>query len=102
MTDPGIQGDWEATKVHCACGYHAVWTVTPVGEGWDEITVVEQPGAGCCGCVPNPCRKTHKMKRTADDEWKGRLGGKPIMLSKTSDKELRHMTTDGPMVMTRS
>ena len=102
MTDPGIEGDWEARKLYCTCGYHAVWTVSSLGDSWEQIKVVEQPGAHCCGCVPNPCRKTHKMKRTGDDEWKGRLGGKPIALSKTTDKELRHMTTDGPMIMTRS
>ena len=99
MSDPGIEG--EARKLHCACGYHAVWTVSPLGS-WEEIKVVEQPGAHCCGCVPNLCRKTHKMKRTGDDEWKGRLGGKTIALSKTTDNELRHITTDGLMIMTRT
>ena len=102
MADPGIQGDWKAEKMHCACGYHAIWTVTPDNEKWDAITIKEQPGAGCCGCIPNPCLKTHKMTRTGECEWKGRLGGKTIALRKTSDAELRHMTTDGPMIMTRS
>ena len=98
--DPGIGGNWDARKQHCSCGYEAVWTVTPV-DGWDEIKVEEQAGAKCCGCVPNCFLKTHKMKRDGD-EWKGRLGGKPISLKKTSENELAHMTTDGPMVMTRS
>ena len=100
--DPGIGGDWDARKEHCGCGYEAVWKVTPV-DGWDKITVVEQPGSKCCGCVPNLIRKTHEMTRVGNsDEWKGSLGFKPVTLKKTSEKELAHMTTDGPMVMTRS
>ena len=96
-----IEGDWDATKVHCGCGYHAVWKVTAGGTGDDEITVVEQPGAACCGGVPNCFLKTHKMKKVGDGERKGTLGFKPIKLSKRSDTELYHVTTDGPMVMVR-
>ena len=43
-----IEGDWTAEKVHCACGYHAVWKVSYGGTGDSEITVTEQPGAACC------------------------------------------------------
>ena len=98
---PGIGGNWDARKEHCSCGYQAVCKVTPV-DGWDEITVEEQPGANCCGGVPNCFRKAHRMKKSGVDEWKGRLGCKPISLKKVSEKELKHVTTDGPMVMTRS
>ena len=41
------------------------------------------------------------MKKTKAGEWKGTLGFKPIKLTKTSNSELYHVTTDGPMIMTR-
>ena len=51
--------------------------------------------------VPNCCRKTHKMTSTGPGTWAGKLGGKKITLTKVSDTELMHVTTDGPMRMTR-
>ena len=97
-----IEGDWNATKEHCGFGYKAVWRVSYGGMGDDEITVTEQPGAACCGGVPNCILKTHRMKKVQDGEWKGSLGFKPIKLTKTSDAELYHVTTDGPMIMKRA
>ena len=95
-----IEGDWNATKEHCGCGYKAVWKVQLNG-GDDDITVTEQPGAACCGGVPNCFLKTHKMKKVNEGEWKGTLGFKPIKLSKRSEGKLYHVTTDGPMIMVR-
>ena len=95
-----IEGDWNATKEHCSCGYKAVWRVALDGD--DGITVTEQAGAACCGGVPNCFLKTHKMKKVDDTHWKGTKGFKPISLEKRSDNELYHHTTDGPMVMKRS
>ena len=98
--DPGIGGNWDARKQHCSCGYEAVWTVTPV-DGWDEIKVEEQAGAKCCGCVPNCFLKTHEMQKSGENQYSGRLCGKPIGLTQESDTVCRHFTTDGPMKMTR-
>ena len=96
-----IEGDWNAVKTGiCACGYTAVWKVAVDNEN-DGIIVKEQMGAKCCGCVPNPVLKTHKMKKAGDGVYQGTLGFKPIRLEKRSDKELYHVTTDGPMIMTR-
>eukprot|EP00316_Scyphosphaera_apsteinii_P010561 CAMPEP_0119309790 /NCGR_PEP_ID=MMETSP1333-20130426/16800_1 /TAXON_ID=418940 /ORGANISM="Scyphosphaera apsteinii, Strain RCC1455" /LENGTH=72 /DNA_ID=CAMNT_0007313829 /DNA_START=127 /DNA_END=345 /DNA_ORIENTATION=- len=67
-----------------------------------SIVVKEQPGSHCCGCVPNICLKTHNMAKVDDGKWAGRLGFKPIKLEKRSERELYHLTTDGPMIMTRS
>ena len=97
-----IEGDWNATKVNCGCGYHAVWRVAYGGTGDEEITVTEQPGAACCGGVPNCFLKTHNMTKSGEGEWKGTKGFKPIKLTRTSDSELYHITTDGPMRMTRA
>ena len=97
----GIDGEWDAKKDCCSMGYTATWVVTETG---DELTVDEQPGSHCCGCVPNCCRKTgrwaHKMTKSGD-EWKGRLGGKNIRLTIKDQNTLAFVTTDGPMTMTR-
>ena len=96
-----IEGDWNAVKQGpCACGYRAVWKVT-IDDANDGIIVKEQPGAQCCGCVPNLILKTHKMKKEGDGVYKGSLGFRPIKLEKRSNNELYHVTTDGPMIMTR-
>ena len=95
----GIDGEWDARKLHCACGYEATWMVREDG---DTLTVTEQPGAKCCGFVPNCFRKTHRMQAAGANEWRGRLGGKNIKLVKVSDTELEHQTTDGMMQLTRS
>ena len=98
----GIEGDYHAKKQHMACGYTSTWTVVQDG---DKIVVSEHCGSFCCGCVPNPCPKTgclaHRMTKSGDDSWAGRMGGKPISLTKKPDGTLHHVTTDGPMIMTR-
>ena len=95
-----IEGDWNATKEHCACGYHGVWKVAI--DGKDAITVTEQPGAACCGGVPNCFLKVHRMNKVDGTHWKGSKGFKTISLEKRSNNKLYHVTTDGPMVMTRA
>lgn len=98
-----IEGDWHATKQHMGCGYSSTWTVAAVDD--EHIVVEEQCGSTCCGCVPNCCPKrgclAHRMRREGD-AWVGRLGGKPLRLSKNDDGTLHHVTTDGPMTMTRA
>lgn len=94
-----LEGVWEARKVGaCAWGYRARWVVTAEG---DALTVAEQPGSGCCGCVPNCILKTHRLSRASEREWRGTLCYKPVGITVKSDDELSHMTTDGLMVMTR-
>jgi len=98
-----IQGDWQATKEHCGCGYTGVWTVTVS----DDSTVVasENCGSHCCGCVPNCVPKrgpfAHRLTKESNNVWSGRMGCKPIRLTLEDDGTLRHLTTDGPMIMTR-
>ena len=96
-----IDGDWVATADGCmACfGYTATWKVTIVDE--NNIIVKEQPGSKCCGCVPNCFLKTHEMQKKGENQYAGRLCGKPIGLTQESDTVCRHFTTDGPMKMTR-
>ena len=43
-----IEGDWNATKEHCGCGYHAVWKVSYKEGSDEEITVTEQVGSVHC------------------------------------------------------
>ena len=98
-----INGDWDQTK---AC-YKGVWRIE-VQEGGEAITIVEQPGSYCCGCVPNCIRKRHKMKREAGSSWgvnyqyKGKLGGKTVCIEIVSATKIKHLTTDGLMIMTRA
>ena len=103
MSASSIEGDWAAKKEYCGCGYTGIWTVTTAG---DAIIVSEHCGAHCCGCVPNPCPKrgclAHRMTKQSDGVWSGRMGGKPITLRSIDDRTLRHLTTDGPMIMTRA
>ena len=98
----GIDGDYSAKKEHMNCGYTSTWTVRSL-DG-DSIVLREHCGSYCCGCVPNPCPKTgclaHRMVRSSDGVWEGRLGGKPLRLTKQADGTLHHMTSDGPMIMT--
>ena len=98
-----IEGDWQATKEHCGCGYTGVWTVAVADN--DAVVVSENCGSHCCGCVPNCFPKrgplAHRMAKESDNVWSGRMGGKPIRLAKNDDGTLSHMTTDGPMIMTR-
>ena len=82
-----------------ACADRAVWKVTV--EADDAIVVAEQRGASCCGGVPNCFLKTHKMTRVDENTWSGTLGCKPITLTRKTDTECYHITTDGPMIMTR-
>ena len=98
-----IEGDWRATKGHCGCGYTGVWTVAVADDG--AVVVSENCGSHCCGCVPNCCPKrgllAHRMGKESENVWSGRMGGKPLRLAKNDDGTLSHMTTDGPMIMTR-
>jgi hypothetical protein len=96
-----LDGEWNASKDCCAMGYHGTWIITG-SESSDEITIVEQPGSGCCGFIPNCFRKTHHMTKAGEGIWKGRLGFKNISLTVRDDGTLAHMTTDGPMTMTRA
>ena len=61
-----IEGDWNARKAHCGCGYQAVWKVTYVGAGDEEITVNQlEPGTyylsiyGYLGMVRNTYELTY-------------------------------------------
>ena len=98
-----IEGEWDARKEHLGCGYTSVWTITVLDE--ERIVVSEHWGSKCCGCIPNPCPKrgifAHRMKKVDNDSWAGRMGGKPLKLTIKNEKELHHLTTDGPMIMTR-
>ena len=98
MSGGQLDGEWQATKHHCACGYQATWVLEEKG---DELTFTEQRGSHCCGGVPNCFLKTHRMKKVEDGVWKGRLGFKPIEVKVVSDSELYHLTTNGPMKMVR-
>ena len=95
-----IEGNWNAQKLHCSCGYTAIWTITMSSDS--NIVVKEQPGSRCCMVVPNLFLKTHNLKKVEEGKWEGKLGFKPIRLEVKSDKELYHLTTDGPLIMTRS
>jgi len=105
-TDPlrefSIDGDWNSKK---AC-YKGVWRID-VADDRESLLIVEQPGSLCCGCIPNCIRKTHHMKRESGTCWgiqysyKGKLGGKTVCIEVVSPTEIKHMTTDGLMTMTR-
>ena len=77
-----------------------------VAEGGETLTIREQAGT-CCGFIPNCIKKTHNMAREEGTCWgvkhsyKGRLMGKTVCLEIVSDTEMRHLTTDGLMTMTR-
>mmetsp|Transcript_45379 Transcript_45379/g.113782 ORF Transcript_45379/g.113782 Transcript_45379/m.113782 type:complete len:116 (+) Transcript_45379:122-469(+) len=97
-----IAGEWHSTPASdqmCGCGYQAVWIITESG---DEVVAKEQPGSKCCFFVPNPFPKTHRMKQAEPGKWEGSLGWKKISLTRVSDTELRHWTTDGPFVLRRA
>lgn len=96
-----IDGPWEARKDSCGFGYKGTWVVTGSDSTDGSLTITEQWGARCCGCVPNPVPKTHKMQKDGPGGWSGTKGCKPIFLKKVSEHELRHMTTDGMMTMLR-
>ena len=99
--DLDINGLWNSSK---AC-YKGVWRVE-VHEGGDSLTIVEQNGV-CCGFVPNCIRKRHNMKKESGTCWgitysyKGRLGGKTVAIEIVSPTKIRHLTTDGLMILTR-
>ena len=100
-----IEGDWNAKKVYLNCGYTSVWNVKVLDE--QRVVVSEHWGSYCCGCVPNLCPKRgifayHMEKKKGSDSWTGWKGGKPIKLTIKTDNELYHLTTMGPMVMTRN
>jgi len=95
-----LNGDWNARKLHCAAGYEAVWRIE-MSEGDEKLTITEQKGAKCCFCVPNLFLKSHFMEKSGENTWEGRLGFKKIAITKVSDDELDHLTTDGMMKMTR-
>ncbi len=98
-----IDGEWSARRVYLNCGYTSVWTITTVDES--QLVVSEQCGSHCCGCVLSPCPKrgvlAHRMHKVDSDSWAGTLCGKPLKLTRKDDSELHHLTTDGPMIMTR-
>ena len=94
-----LSGPWNAHKECCDFGYSGVWEITQNG---DKLTIVEQPGAHCCFCVPNCFLKTHNLTRTGERKWEGTLCMKPVWIEKVSETELKHMTTDGLFTLTRS
>ena len=65
--------------------------------------MVEQAGARCCFIVPNCFLKTHVMRPDPEAEgvWKGKKAWKPVAITKVSDDELHHLTTDGLFIMKR-
>jgi len=99
--DSWLEGEWTATKDCCGFGYAGIWEISV---NHDEIFLEEQ-NAACCVCVPNPCLKRgcimHRMVKVAQNEWRGRLGCKPISLTVVSDRQLSHFTTDGYFTLTR-
>ena len=81
-SNPQLEGDWDASKEHMACGYTAVWRITVKDE--ENIVIKEQPGSHCCGCVPNCFLKTHHMKKVcwySDDMITSGLAFEIITLS---------------------
>ena len=94
-----LDGLWDARKDYCSFGYTAQWEIAESG---DELTVTEQAGSKCCGCVPNCFRKTHNMTKISEGVWQGKLGFKKISLTVRGPNDLAHMTTDGAMTMTRA
>ena len=94
-----LNGDWNSRKKYCSCGYKGIWRITVNG---DEMTVQEQPGAHCCFFVPNCFRKTHHMMKKDENKWVGNLGCKRISITRISDNELEHWTTDGAFILTRA
>ena len=70
-------------------------------ESGDELVVKEQSGSYCCLFVPNCFPKTHHMKKVGEGKWQGTSGCKTISITKISDDELSHLTTDGYFTLTR-
>mmetsp|Transcript_81 Transcript_81/g.142 ORF Transcript_81/g.142 Transcript_81/m.142 type:complete len:106 (-) Transcript_81:230-547(-) len=97
-----LNGAWTQTKT---C-YKGEWVIQVADDG-ESMTITEQPGSFCCGCVPNVFRKTHRMNRTSgiyrgiNYTYQGKLGGKKVFIEIVSKNEIKHMTTDGLMVMRR-
>ena len=114
--DRSIEGDWSTQIVYCNLGYRSTWTVNLLEEG-EEAIIEEQCGSYCLGCVSNCVPKrgcfSHQMEKVQTttftttgayaegSRWEGRLCGKPMKLTKVSDTELKSLTTEGPMRMTR-
>ena len=94
-----LSGDWDSRKNHCSFGYKAVWEISEIGH--DQLTVKEKPGAHCCFFVPNCILKTHHMEKVEENKWQGTSGCKTVSITKISDTELAHMTTDGLCTLTR-
>ena len=93
-----ISGEWDSQKDCCACGYRGVWTIT---ENENELTVKENPGSYCCLFMPNCFLKTHYMKKIDEDKWQGTCGLKTVSITKISNTQLAHRTTDGHFTLTR-
>mmetsp|Transcript_19388 Transcript_19388/g.29167 ORF Transcript_19388/g.29167 Transcript_19388/m.29167 type:complete len:111 (-) Transcript_19388:193-525(-) len=96
-----LDGAWSARKDYCSFGYEAVWVISSWQD--DELTATEQRGSKCCGFVPNCFLKTHRMKKVRDGHWEGTLGYKKVSITQVPDNpnQLRHVTTDGLMTLTR-
>mmetsp|Transcript_23679 Transcript_23679/g.49340 ORF Transcript_23679/g.49340 Transcript_23679/m.49340 type:complete len:111 (-) Transcript_23679:43-375(-) len=86
--------------------YQGDWRIEFSADG-ESLTISEQPGSFCCFCVPNCIRKTHRMKKKEGKSWGvnysylGRLGGKDVFIEIVDENEIKHMTTDGLMIMRR-
>ena len=93
-----ITGEWDSRKNCCGMGYNGVWDITENGE---EIIVKEMPGSRCCIFVPNCIPKTHHMKKINENKWQGTYGCKTVSITRISDNELSHRTTDGYFTLTR-
>ena len=80
--------------------------VVEVAADGETLTITEQEGH-CCGCLPNCIKKKHAMKRESGKvwginyTWKGRYYGKTVALEIVSSSRMRHLRTDGLMVLTR-
>ena len=93
-----ISGEWNSTKNHCSFGYHGVWEIA---ENGDDIIVKERPGSYCCLFIPNCFPKKHYMKKTEENKWQGSSGCKTVSITRISDTQLEHLTTDGLCTLTR-
>ncbi len=97
----GITGIWRSSK---AC-YNGSWFVDVADDG-ESLTIAERSST-CCGCVPNCIKKKHRMQKESGSllginyTYKGTYCCKTVCLEIVSSTKMKHLTTDGLMIMTR-
>eukprot|EP00729_Bicosta_minor_P028021 gene28021-2389_t len=88
-----LDGLWDARKHNCAMGYTAQFMIATGADG--SITISEQPGAHCCGCMPNCFGQTMTILKVSEGEYSSKYYGRTVKATVISDNEILFNGTDG-------